>query len=53
MLTYFAGRTLAIMPSGIIDLEEDFAHGYGGQKTCDTLEKEGITALFPALFPKE
>jgi hypothetical protein len=39
------------MPSGVIDLEEDFDSGYGGKKLCDTLEQEGITALFPALFP--
>ena len=35
------GRSLAIMPSGTIDLEEDFASGYGGQKSCEILETEG------------
>lgn len=42
-----------IMQSGIRDGQEDFAHGYGGQEVCDILEQEGITALFPALFPKK
>ena len=51
-LILLSGRSCAIMPSGVIDLEEDFATGYGGQKTCEVLENEGITALFPALFPK-
>lgn len=41
------------MKSGNIDVQEDFAHGYGGQKVCDIFEQEGITALFPALFPKK
>ena len=40
------------MPSGVIDLEEDYKTGYGGQKSCDVLRDEGITALFPALFPQ-
>lgn len=40
------------MPSGVIDLEEDFSKGYGGQKTSDVLEKEGIMDLFPASFRK-
>ena len=48
-----AGRSLMIMKSGIIDIEEDFATGYGGQKVCETFEKEGITDLFPSLFPKK
>ena len=30
-----------IMQSGIIDAQEDFANGYGGQKVCDILEQEG------------
>ena len=42
-----------IMQSGIIDAKEDFVDGYGGQKVCDIFEQEGITALFPALFPKK
>lgn len=42
-----------IMQSGIRDAQEDFATGYGGQQVCDILESEGITALFPALFPKK
>ena len=41
------------MPSGTIDLEEDFDHSYGGPKSCEVLETSGITALFPALFPKK
>jgi hypothetical protein len=41
------------MPSGVIDIEEDFDTGYGGKKICDVFEKEGITDLFPALFPKK
>jgi hypothetical protein len=40
------------MPSGIIDFEEDFDTGYGGAKSCEILETEGITALFPQLFGK-
>lgn len=39
------------MPSGVIDAEEDFVTGYGGDKVCKVLKDEGITALFPALFP--
>lgn len=42
-----------IMRSGIVDIEEDYATGYGGQKVCDTFKQEGITDLFPELFPKE
>ena len=41
------------MPSGVIDIEEDFDTGYGGQNVCDVFQKEGITDLFPALFPKK
>jgi hypothetical protein len=40
------------MPSGVIDIEEDFETGYGGPKSCEILETEGITALFPQLFGK-
>jgi hypothetical protein len=52
VLTACAGRSFAIMPSGIIDLEEDFDKGYGGPKSAEVLESEGITALFPQLFSK-
>lgn len=48
-----SGRTLMIMQSGIRDGQEDFAHGYGGQNVCNIFEEEGITDLFPALFPKK
>ena len=47
------GRSFGIMPSGVIDLEEDFESGYAGKKLCDTLEEAGITALFPDLYPQK
>ena len=52
-LTLFEGRSLAIMKSGIIDLEEDYDNGYGGPKSCEILESEGIAALFPGLLKKQ
>jgi len=52
-LIWCVGRTLFVMRSGIRDAQEDFATGYGGQQVCDLFEEEGITELFPALFPKK
>jgi len=39
------------MPSGIIDLEEDYATGYGGEKLAGILEDEGVAALFRNIMP--
>lgn len=39
------------MPSGIIDIEEDYQTGYGGEKLVKVLEDEGIAALFPGVIP--
>lgn len=39
------------MPSGVIDVEEDFEAGYGGEKVRRVLEEEGIAALFPEIIP--
>ncbi|CZT24754.1 uncharacterized protein RCC_10482 [Ramularia collo-cygni] len=44
------GRTLAIVPSGVIDMEEDYETGYGGNKWTSMLEEEGFTKM-PGLFP--
>jgi 5'-hydroxyaverantin dehydrogenase len=46
------GRALAIMPSGVIDINEDFETGYGGDRWAKMLEQEGLTAI-PSLFPKK
>ena len=39
------------MPSGIIDAEEDYETGYGGEKLARILEDEGIADLFPGIIP--
>lgn len=39
------------MPSGSIDVEEDFEKGYGGEKLVKVLKDEGIASLFPDLIP--
>ncbi|SMQ47043.1 unnamed protein product [Zymoseptoria tritici ST99CH_3D7] len=45
-----AGKTLAIVPSGVVDMEEDIPTGYGGAKWAQVLEEEGFTKL-TTLFP--
>lgn len=39
-----------IMQSGIVDIEEDFVTGYGGQKVCETFEKEGKKAKAQQIY---
>lgn len=39
------------MPSGVIDLEEDWRTGYGGDKLVKMLKDEGIAQLFPGVIP--
>lgn len=51
VLTVHAGRSFLIMPSGTIDAEEDYEHGYGGEKLVKLLQDEGIAALFPGVIP--
>lgn len=46
------GRTFAIVPSGVIDMEEDHEKGYGGAKWTAMLEEEGFTKL-ENLFPSQ
>lgn len=41
------------MPSGVIDVEEDFETGYGGEKLVQVLRDEGIADLFPGVIPKK
>lgn len=45
------GRTLGIFRSGVIDMEEDFASGYGGGKWRQVLEDEGLAKLH-SLLPR-
>ncbi|KJX93340.1 hypothetical protein TI39_contig4332g00002 [Zymoseptoria brevis] len=44
------GKILAIVPSGVMDMEEDIQTGYGGAKWAQVLEEEGFTKL-TTLFP--
>jgi hypothetical protein len=32
------GRTLAIVPSGVVDMNEDVDEGYGGKELCTSTE---------------
>ena len=46
------GRALAVMPSGVIDINEDVETGYGGERWVKMLEKDGFMDI-PSLFPKK
>jgi 5'-hydroxyaverantin dehydrogenase len=46
------GRALAVMPSGVIDINEDVETGYGGERWVKILEKDGFMDI-PSLFPKK
>ena len=46
------GRALAIMPSGVIDIDEDVETGYGGDRWVKMLKKDGFMEI-PSLFPKK
>lgn len=46
------GRALAIMPSGVIDIDEEVDTGYGGHKLLKVLEQDGFFDI-PSLFPKK
>lgn len=41
------------MPSGVVDIEEDYGRGYGGEKLVRILKEEGIADLFPGIIPTE
>jgi 5'-hydroxyaverantin dehydrogenase len=46
------GRALAVMPSGVIDINEDVETGYGGERWVKMLERDGFMNI-PSLFPKK
>lgn len=46
------GRALAVMPSGVIDINEDFETGYGGERWVKMLQQDKFTDI-PSLFPKK
>lgn len=46
------GRALAVMPSGVIDINEDVETGYGGERWVKMLERDGFMDI-ESLFPKK
>ena len=46
------GKSLAILPSGVIDIEEKVSTGYGGKGFLEWMRKDGFFDI-PSLFPPE